>query len=248
MQLDRIIAVRNNKTIYCDEGKTYKVFGEPFSKADVLCEAMNEALAEETGLFVPKVLEVRTINKKWAIVSEYIEGKSLLHLIKEKPEKKDEYLNLFVDLQLEVHAKKRPLFCNMREKLERKILLSAVSNEVKGKLIQVLDEKPVQKELCHGDFNLSNVILTPDNTPYIIDWSHASLGNGIADAARTALSFYLGDERSLGEDYITLFLKKSNVDRDELESWALIVAAALSVSANEREKELLFSFIENKNH
>lgn len=248
MQLDRIIAVRNNKTIYCDEGKTYKVFGEPFSKADVLREAMNEALAEETGLFVPKILEVRTINKKWAIVSEYIEGKSILRLVKEKPEKKDEYLGLFVDLQLEVHEKNCPLFCDMREKLERKILLSAVSKEVKKKLLSALHEKPVQKKLCHGDFNLSNVILTPDNTPYIIDWSHASLGNGIADAARTALSFYLGDERELGEDYIKLFLKKSNIGRDELESWALIVAAALSVSANEREKELLFGFIENKNN
>ena len=245
MQLDRIIAVRNNKTIYCDEGKTYKVFGELFSKADVLREAMNEALAEETGLFVPKVLEVRPINKKWAIVSEYVEGKSILRLIKEKPNKKDEYLGLFVDLQLEVHEKNCPLFGDMREKYERKILLSAVSKEVQKKLLQALHEKPIQKKLCHGDFSLSNVILTPDNTPYIIDWSHASLGNSLADAARTALSFYLGDERELGEEYISLFLEKSKTSGKDLESWTAIVAAALSVSANEREKRLLFSIIEN---
>lgn len=245
MQLDRIIAVRNNKTIYCDEGKTYKVFGEPFSKADVLREAMNEALAEETGLFVPKVLEVRPINKKWAIVSEYVEGKSILRLIKEKPNKKDEYLGLFVDLQLEVHEKNCPLFGDMREKYERKISLSAVSKEVQKKLLQALREKPIQKKLCHGDFSLSNVILTPDNTPYIIDWSHASLGNSLADAARTALSFYLSDERELGEEYIALFLEKSKSSREDLESWTAIVAAALSVSANEREKGLLFNIIEN---
>ncbi len=36
MNLDRIIAVRNSKTVYRDGKKCIKVFNEDYSKADVL--------------------------------------------------------------------------------------------------------------------------------------------------------------------------------------------------------------------
>jgi len=92
MQLDRVIAVRNDKTIYRDGDKCIKVFGAFYSKADVLNEALNQARIEEIGLNIPKIHEVSVIDGKWAIVSEYIKGKSLAQLMKENPEKKDEYL------------------------------------------------------------------------------------------------------------------------------------------------------------
>ena len=105
MKLDRVIAVRNNKTIYRDGDKCVKVFNEDYSKADVLNEALNQARIEETGLNIPKVLEVTMIDGKWAIVSEYIKGKTLQQLIDEDAEKKNEYIELLVDLQLGVHSK-----------------------------------------------------------------------------------------------------------------------------------------------
>ena len=43
MKLDRIIAVRNNKTIYRDGDKCIKVFNEDYSKSDILNEALNQA-------------------------------------------------------------------------------------------------------------------------------------------------------------------------------------------------------------
>ena len=58
MKLDRVIAVRNNKTIYRDGDKCVKVFDEDYSKADVLNEALNQARIEETGLNIPKIFEV----------------------------------------------------------------------------------------------------------------------------------------------------------------------------------------------
>ena len=77
MKLDRIIAVRNNKTVYRDGDNCIKVFNQDFSKIDVLNEALNQARIEEIGLNVPKIKEVLTIDGKWAIVSEYIKGKTL---------------------------------------------------------------------------------------------------------------------------------------------------------------------------
>ena len=58
MNLDRVIAVRNTKTIYRDGDHCVKVFNENYSKADILNEALNQARIEETGLHIPKILGV----------------------------------------------------------------------------------------------------------------------------------------------------------------------------------------------
>ena len=92
-----IIAERKNKIIYRDGDKAIKVFDQDFSKADVLNEALNQARVEETGLHIPKIIEVTTIDGKWALVYDYISGKTLANLMDENPEKIDEYLNWFVD-------------------------------------------------------------------------------------------------------------------------------------------------------
>ena len=46
-------------------------------------EALNQARVEETGLNIPKLLEVTKIENRWALVSEYIDGKNLQELINE---------------------------------------------------------------------------------------------------------------------------------------------------------------------
>ena len=227
MQLDRIIAVRTNKTIYCDEDKCYKVFNEDYSKADVLNEALNQARVEETGLFIPKILEVTMIDGKWTLVSEYIEGKSLSRLMKENPEKKDEYMNLFVDIQLEMHEKTCPLLNRLKDKMNRKISATDLSATV----------------LCHGDFNPSNVIISTDGTPYIIDWSHATQGNASADAARTYLLFWLNGDIEGAKKYLDLFCKKSDTAKQYVQKWMPIVAASQTVKGNEKEREFLNSWI-----
>ena len=89
MNLDRIIAVRNSKTVYRDGDRCLKVFNEDYSKSDVLNEALNQARVEETGLAIPKILEVTLIDGKWTIVTEYIKGKTLAALMDENPDKKD---------------------------------------------------------------------------------------------------------------------------------------------------------------
>ena len=70
MKLDRVLAVRNNKTIYRDGDDCVKVFGDDFAKDDVLAEALNQARVEHTGLNIPKIKAVTMIDGKWAIVSE----------------------------------------------------------------------------------------------------------------------------------------------------------------------------------
>ena len=98
---------------------------------------------------------------------------------------------------------------------------------------------PRHSKVCHGDFNPSNIIITSDGTPYILDWSHASKGNAAADAAMTYLLFKLSGDDETAEKYIKLYCKKSDTARQYINKWLPIVAAAQMVKGNPEEKELL---------
>ena len=243
MKLDRIIAVRNNKTVYRDGELCMKVFDTNYSKADILNEALNQARVEETGLNIPKIHEVTVIDGKWTIVSDYIKGKTLQQLMDEHPEKKDEYLNLFVDLQLEMHSKSCPLLTKLRDKMNRKISQTDFDATTRYELHSRLDAMPKHNKLCHGDFNPSNIIITDDGTPYIIDWSHATQGNASADVARTYLLFWLNGDIEGAKKYLELFCRKSNTARQYVQKWMPIVAASQSVKGNEKEREFLHGWV-----
>ena len=153
MKLDKIIAVRNTKTIYRDGDKCIKIFNEDYSKADVLNEALNQARIEETGLNIPKIHEVTTIDGKWAIVSDYIEGKTLAELMAENEDKTEEYINLLVDIQLEIHSKTCPLLNKLKDKMSRKISETELDATTRYELHTRLEGMPKHKKVCHGDFN-----------------------------------------------------------------------------------------------
>lgn len=243
MNLDRIIAVRNKKTVYRDGDRCLKVFNEDFSKADILNEALNQARIEETGLNIPKVLEVTMIDGQWTIVSEFIKGKTLAQLMQDHPEKKDEYINLFVDLQLTMHAKTCPMLNKLKDKMSRKISQTDLSATVRYDLHTRLEAMPKHNKVCHGDFNPSNIIIAEDGTPYILDWSHATQGNASADAARTYLLFWLEGDIAGAEQYLELFCEKSNTAKQYVQKWMPIVAASQSVKGKPSEREFLHSWI-----
>ncbi len=243
MNLDRMIAVRNNKTVYRDGEKCLKVFQEDYSKADVLNEALNQARIEETGLHIPRILEVTMIDGKWTIVSDYIKGKTLAQHMQENPGEKEQYLNMFVGLQLEMHSKTCPMLTKLKDKMNRKICQTDLSATVRYDLHTRLEGMPKHNKVCHGDFNPSNIILAEDGTPYILDWSHATQGNASADAARTYLLFWLAGDIDGAKRYLELFCEKSNTAKQYVQKWMPIVAASQLVKANEKEREFLYSWI-----
>ena len=242
MKLDNIIAERANKTVYRDGNNAIKVFDADYSKADVLNEALNQARVEETGLNIPKITEVSKVDGKWAIVSEYISGKTLEQLMTEDPEKEDEYLELFVDLQMKVHSKKCPLLTKLKDKMNRKIHIADLDDNTRYELHTRLEGMPKHNKVCHGDFNPSNIIVTDSGIPYIIDWAHATQGNASADVARTYLLFCLNKKQELADKYLDLFCAKSNTKKRYVQKWMPIVAASQSVKGKPEERDFLHSW------
>ncbi len=244
MKLDNVISVRKNKTVYRDGNKCIKLFDEGYSKADVLNEALNQARVEETGLLIPKLLEVTTHNGKWAIVTEFIEGKTLAQLMEENPEKFDEYLEQFVDLQIAVHSKRCPLLNKLKDKMNRKISQTTLDATTRYELHARLEGMPKHNKVCHGDFNPSNIIVNEKGEFYIIDWAHATQGNASADVSRTYLLFYLAGKTEIANKYMELFCKKRDTARQYVQKWLPIVAASQSVKGNEEERELLLKWVD----
>ena len=244
MKLDKIIAVRTGKTIYKDEDRAVKVFDSDYSKADILNEALNQARIEETGLNIPKILGVNMIDGKWAIVSEFIKGKTMAQLMAENPDKFDEYLEQFVDIQMGIHEMKAPLLTKLKDKMNRKISQADIDATTRYELHTRLEGMPKHNKVCHDDFNPSNIIITEDGVPYILDWSHATQGNASADVARTYLLFWLDGNIEGAKKYMELFCKKSDTAKQYIEKWLPIVAASQSVKGNAKEREFLLSWVD----
>jgi uncharacterized protein (TIGR02172 family) len=244
MKLDTIVAIRDTKVIYRDGDKTIKVFDADYSKADVLNEALNQARVEETGLNMPRVLEVTKVDGKWAIVSEYINGKTLAEIMNENEDKLDEYINMFVDLQLKMHSKTCPMLNKLKDKMNRKISQADIDETTRYELHTRLEGMPKHTKVCHGDFNPTNIIITESGMPYIIDWAHATQGNASADVARTYLLFCLDGKKTVADKYLDLFCQKSGTPKKYVQKWLPIVAASQSVKGKPEERDFLHGWID----
>jgi aminoglycoside phosphotransferase (APT) family kinase protein len=239
--LEKIIAVRTAKTIYLDreKNKVIKVMGDEYPASDVLSEALNLAAVGETSLKVPRLAEVTRINGKWAIVWEYIKGTTLAELMEKNKDRFNEYLERFVDIQLEMHKYSATRLPLLVDKMHRKILASGLDATTRYELRTRLDSLPRHVKLCHGDFNPTNIIITEKDEAYIVDWSHAAQGNASADAAQTYLLFWLAGNISAAGKYLGLFCKKSDTAKQYVEKWISIVSASQLVKAKPQERELL---------
>ena len=246
LNLNNPIMERSTKTVYRDEDKTIKLFVENYSKSNILNEALNQARVEEnTNLNIPKLIAVTKHENRWALVSEHIEGIPLDKLMEQNPEKEDEYLNRFVDIQLEILSNKVPLLNRIKEKYKRLINeLSDINDNVRYELLQRLDGMKDHVKVCHGDYNPSNIIIKEDGTAYIIDWSHVTQGNASADAARTFLLFSIDGKDILAEKYLNLFSEKSGIEKTLIQRWIPIVAAAQIAKGKPEEKEFLNKWID----
>jgi len=238
----KIIAKRQNKTVYRDGGFTVKLMDEKYPAPDVLNEALNLSIVHETGFLAPELSEVTKIDGKWAIIYEYIEGVTLASMIEEDPDKADEYFKRFVKIHLRMHSYKAERLRHHTDKMHAKISASGLAREARHELHMRLNGMPKHNKLCHGDFTPGNVIITPSGSEYVIDWAHATQGNASADAARTYLRFKLAGNDAYAEKYIDLFCEMSGTEKRYVQKWLALAAASQLVKNKPEERELLLSW------
>ena len=115
----KVLVTRPHKIVYRDGDRIVKVFSKGHGKANVFNEALCHTRVEESGLDIPKVLEVSTFEDQWAIAIEYVEGKTLAQLMEENPDKVEQYINQFVDLQIKMSSCKVNRLTFQKDKFSR---------------------------------------------------------------------------------------------------------------------------------
>ena len=194
MGLDRILAVRSGKTVYRDGDTCIKVFVGDRPAAAVFREAMNQTVLAEAGLPVPAVHGVTKIDGNWAIVSDYVKGKTLAQHLAGDPAGAQEYLRLFAALQRDIHRRTSGLLCRLTDTLTDTL---AKASELPAERVTVWLRQaaalPPSPHICHGDYNPTNVVIRPDGTPCLLDCPLASVGEAAFDVAATYLEWRLSD-------------------------------------------------------
>ncbi|AST91238.1 MULTISPECIES: aminoglycoside phosphotransferase family protein [Sutcliffiella] len=243
MNLGNPIAEGNTAKIFLSNNKIVKVFNDFLPETEALYEAEKQKYAYSCGLPVPKIHEVTKINDKQAIVMEYVKGETLGELFLHNQERAEHYLNLSVDVQMEIHDVIGDGIEPMVDKLYRQINgVEELSTKQKCYLLKKLDSFTNENRLCHGDFHLFNLLKT-DRHIAIIDWVDSSMGDIRADIYRTYL-LYSQFSSDLADLYLELYCKKSGLLKSEVFQWAPIIAAArLSENVSSENSERLMEIV-----
>ena len=243
MDLNNVLCERPSKTIYRDGDKVIYLYKKDYSKGDILNAALNHARVEEVGIKLPRVHEVTKIGDRWAIVFDYIEGVTLEQMMQDDPSKTDEILDRFVQIQTGIHTFRCRKLVTTRNKMLDKISQADISENTRYELETRIEGMPRHEKLCHGDLMPSDIIITADGTPYILDWAHATQGNASADAGRTYMLFCLEGRQELGEKYLDKFCAASKISRTLVQRWLPILAASQSTKNIESQREFLMNWV-----
>ena len=244
MKLDRVIAVRNTKTVYRDGDRCIKVFANSHPKSEVFDEALSMTRVEEAGVRAPRVLEVSFVEGRWANIYEFVEGVPMARLMEKDEDKLQGYMEWFVNVHLSLRRYSCPGLHRLWDRLRERISGARLDGEVKAELYQRLEKMPDGDNICHGDFYPTNIIVPDGGEPYIIDWDSVSLGNISADAACTYLRFMLDGNLDGAAMYMDLFCRKSGVEKQQVRSWLPIVAGAQTANAGADKRKKLMQWIE----
>lgn len=246
MELKKLISDGDKVQVYECDGKAVKVFkdaDEP--KSVILYEALTHARVEETGYArIPSFEGTVKVDGKWAVMYKFIKGRTLAELMKEAPEKADEYLSLMADLHIEINSHRSAKISRLKDYLKRSIdSLDMIDDVKKYELMTKLDAMPKHVKLCHGDLTPENIIIGDEGT-YVVDWLKAKQGNASADVAKTYLRFCLSHRTEYAEKYLKLYCSKTGTDVRYVYDWLPIVAAAQLKFKRPEERELLLTWID----
>lgn len=140
MILGNPIARGNTAKIYLSDNKIVKVFNDYLPETESVNEANKQQYAYSCGLPVPKVLDVTKINGVQAIIMEYVKGETLGDLMFKDKEQAEYYLDISVNIQLEIHSVIPGVIEPMFDKLFRQIeSVNELDKTKKNYLLKKLD-------------------------------------------------------------------------------------------------------------
>ena len=238
-----VIYESKRKIVYRDGDKAIKTYNETYALSQVLNEALNQAKVSEEGISVPKVYEVKRYNGRYGIVMDYIDGENLETIVSKNVDDAEKYINLFANNYHELVQNKNLNLNNSYGRIKSKIFASALPANIKYGLFYKLREMEFSRDIIHGDYTFSNLVITKDGKPFIFDWGHVSYGDKKFDIAITYALFELQGRKDLGELYLAKMKELDGVDREQVLKVLILAYIYIVDRYEEAERKVIYNRI-----
>lgn len=245
---DHPIASGRTADIYrWGDGTVVKLFHDWVPLSDVETERRKTLAVRRAGVAAPDVGEVVRHAGSTGLEFERLDGPTMLAKAQSNPDAMDSFARVLAEVHLGLHRVRSVagLPAQRRRLMDKVFRCKALSPGERDALLEACTRLPDGDALCHGDFHPDNVIVTARG-PVVIDWVDASVGNPIADVARTSIILLghieteLEDEvqkatvRRFHEIYLEHYMAESqkhrSADLSELRTehgqWLPVMAAA----------------------
>jgi aminoglycoside phosphotransferase (APT) family kinase protein len=175
------------------EGRVLRLYRDPAAGARADREMGALAAVRSVLALVPAPFERIQWQGRPGIVMEQVLGRDAMTELSRRPWRIPELAALSGRIHAELNTVAAPASLpELRAELGERIARdAAVPERLRGPSLQALERLPDGNALCHGDFHIANVLLSPSR-PMVIDWGYATRGDPDADLARTLLMTRLG--------------------------------------------------------
>jgi len=240
-ELSKPIAIGRTAEIYVwKPGWVLKLYFDWFNAEGAAFEQRIAAAIHAAGLPVPAVGEILHFGERVGLLYEHRSGIPMAEDLSKHPWRIVSYARLLAKLHAEMNAEPmRADIPGLHHRLEHKIRAAKpLSAELRSAALEELEKMPGGDRLCHGDFHPGNILPShPEAT--IIDWIDSSIGNPLADVARTSILLQgliapqlqkSWSERKgiqiLHAVYLRRYFQLRPGGMDEYQRWLPLVAAA----------------------
>jgi aminoglycoside phosphotransferase (APT) family kinase protein len=242
------------------DGSVLKLWRDPAAVGRLDREAGALHLLADHGLPAARVLDRVTIDGRPGLVCERLPGEDLMAVLAQNP-------LLFLRagrVMGEVHAAMHecegpPDLPELHDDLRERIAAAPpLPEELRPRVLELLENLPRGDRLCHGDLHIGNLLGSWD-APVVIDWGDAARGDPTADVARTTLIHRIGvpprdaplairvlapvGQGQLTRAYLRSYRRHRPVDRDLLARWEVVRAAARLIEPIPEEHDRLLRIV-----
>lgn len=241
MQPVKIAEGREAEILSWGEGRVLRLFRDPAAAARADREMRALAAVRSVLQIVPAPFERIEWQGRPGIVMERVSGRDALTQIARQPWRMPELAALSGRVHAELNGIAAPAALPaLRAELGGRIASdAAIPEDLRAVALEALAALPDGTALCHGDFQIANMLLSPSG-PVVIDWGNATRGDPAGDFARSLLMTRLGSlppgtprlirwGRRLGlglfrQAYLRAYRKRAIHDPAHVRRWELVRA------------------------
>lgn len=262
LNLKKLGEGQDSEVYSLENGKVLKLFKKPNANKMAIREIEILKIIYKTGINIPKVYENVNISDRPGFIMEQVQGDSILSINEKKPYLMIRMSKIFAKSHAEIHKFEAPNQIPLLKEDLRKCIKSVkcLEDEIVEYTLNLLSELPDGKNICHGDYNPTNVIYDFVN-PVFIDWSGVSKGDMTGDVAHTLFILKNGQfppntsmilkfvfkigRKTFADIYFHTYQKYNQLDLSLLSKWEMIRAVGRLAYGGNDEKPALLNFIKN---